>query len=237
MKTDTSDYLYNDLYYDLYDSDQLLLLEVINELYKSNVVENCDPIVQTFTNNEVESLTLQKLFSIEPDDLDFETAKSKIEKYYGSSVIEKGEIIIPKKVAHTLVVARSAISPRNSEESLFVCSQAGKIFEYDSNGLLHFIADLSFYSGTGDVMPLGSPIEFPINEYDERGLLGIEFHPDFLNNGRLFLYYSAANELKPTTKHPTGLPNTPLRKCDDPKATISCEWNEENYTHANVLEE
>jgi hypothetical protein len=231
MKTTSTN---NDLYDDLYNSDQLLLLEAIDKLYNTGS-SNFDPIVNTFTNKA--NVTLKKLFSIEPDELDFEEAKKKIINYYGLSAFEKGEIIIPKKIAHPLVVARSTISPRNFEESLFVCSQAGKIYELDSNGILHNIADLSFYSGTGDVLPLGSPLEFPIQEYDERGLLGIEFHPNFKNNGRLFIYYSAANELKPTTKHPTGLPNTPLRNCSDLNATILCNWNEENYTHANVLEE
>lgn len=179
---------------------------------------------------------IRKLFTVQPDVLNIIDATNKVITTYGNSAIDNNEIIVPVKVAHPLIVAKSVIIPNDTKESLFVCSQPGKIFKYRDNKV-SLIADLSFYTGSQNVMPLGAPTGFPVPEYDKRGLLGIEFHKDFKCNNRMFLYFSAADELQPTTKHPTGPPNTPCNECSSETATIKCEWDETKYTHTNVLEE
>lgn len=179
---------------------------------------------------------IRKLFTVQPDILNIIDATNKVITQYGNSAIDNKEIIVPAKVAHPLVVAKSVIVPNDNQESLFVCSQPGKIFKYRDNKV-SLIADLSFYTGSQDIMSLGSPSNFSVPEHDKRGLLGIEFHKYFKHNHRMFLYYSATNELRPTMTHPTGVPNTPCNGCDSKTATISCNWDEKKYTHCNVLEE
>ena len=42
------------------------------------------------------------------------------------------------------------------------------------------------------------------SEFDERGLLSMALHPDFANNGRFFIYYTAP----PRPEAPVGFTNT-----------------------------
>jgi len=63
---------------------------------------------------------------------------------------------------------------------LFVADLTGQIYVIDNGDLLSEpFLDIS------DKMVKLNPI------YDERGLLGLVFHPEFENNGRFFVYYSA----------------------------------------------
>ncbi len=64
-------------------------------------------------------------------------------------------------------------------DRLFVLEQAGRV---------HILRD-------GERLPtpfidLGNRLVRLDTEYDERGLLGLAFHPDFAGNGRVFVYYS-----------------------------------------------
>lgn len=66
----------------------------------------------------------------------------------------------------------------------------GRLFVVDQTGLIHLIKD-----GTRAEEPfidLSSRL-VPLNlaEQDERGLLGLAFHPDFSANGLFYVYYSA----------------------------------------------
>jgi hypothetical protein len=64
---------------------------------------------------------------------------------------------------------------------LFMVDQAGTIWvlSADGNRLSELFLDLSSKMVT-------------LNQnYDERGLLGLAFHPSFKDNGRLFVFYSA----------------------------------------------
>jgi glucose/arabinose dehydrogenase len=68
--------------------------------------------------------------------------------------------------------------PDNSGR-LAVIDQIGKIWVIDAEG--HSMAN-PFMDLTSRIVPLSAG-------YDERGLLGLAFHPDYRNNGRFFVYY------------------------------------------------
>ncbi|MBA3867551.1 MAG: PQQ-dependent sugar dehydrogenase [Anaerolineae bacterium] len=63
---------------------------------------------------------------------------------------------------------------------LFVVDQVGKIRIIGSDGKL--MTD-PFLDLSGLIVPLKS-------DYDERGTLGLAFHPDYAKNGRFFVYYT-----------------------------------------------
>jgi glucose/arabinose dehydrogenase len=67
---------------------------------------------------------------------------------------------------------------------------SGRLFVVDQTGIVRITGPDKNVSGTPffdvrDRMVTLSPF------YDERGLLSLAFHPDFKNNGRLFVFYSA----------------------------------------------
>jgi glucose/arabinose dehydrogenase len=67
-----------------------------------------------------------------------------------------------------------------ADDRALVLEQTGRVWVLDGDQLL---AD-PFLDLTDRVVDLDP-------SYDERGLLGLAFHPDFVSNGRLFVYYSA----------------------------------------------
>jgi glucose/arabinose dehydrogenase len=79
-------------------------------------------------------------------------------------------------------------SPDNTDR-LFVLDQVGKIWIIDGGGNK---LSTPFMDVSSMIAPL-SP------NYDERGLLGLAFHPDFANNRRFYIYY----QLPPRAGGPT----------------------------------
>ena len=69
--------------------------------------------------------------------------------------------------------------PRDDGRAL-ILEQTGRVWVLDGDELL---SD-PFLDLTDQLVELD-------RSYDERGLLGLAFHPDFASNGRLFVYYSA----------------------------------------------
>lgn len=67
---------------------------------------------------------------------------------------------------------------------------SGRLFVVDQVGLIHIVnsagetMELPFLDITDRMVQLST-------DYDERGLLGLAFHPDYANNGRFYVYYSA----------------------------------------------
>lgn len=84
-------------------------------------------------------------------------------------------------VAQGFVSPIAFVSPGDGTGRMFVVDQIGAIRIVDAQGN---VAANVFLDLRSKITPLSA-------NYDERGLLGMAFHPDFKNNGRFFVYYSA----------------------------------------------
>ena len=99
-----------------------------------------------------------------------------------------------KEVATGLVSPVQLVQAPGKHGRRFIVDQVGLIWGLNPAGHLmpHPFLDIS-----SKITPL-SP------DYDERGLLGLAFHPDFAHNGRFFVHYTAP--LRPGA--PAGYDNT-----------------------------
>lgn len=84
-------------------------------------------------------------------------------------------------VAEGLAAPVAIATPNDGTGRLFVVDQMGMIRVISADGTL---SPDPFLDLTGLIVPLNP-------QYDERGVLGLAFHPDYANNGRFFVYYSA----------------------------------------------
>jgi glucose/arabinose dehydrogenase len=84
-------------------------------------------------------------------------------------------------VADGLTHPVRAISPPDGSNRLFIVDQIGTVWIMGSNGTL---LSEPFINISTKLVPL-SP------SYDERGLLGLAFHPSYATNGKFYLWYSA----------------------------------------------
>lgn len=85
-----------------------------------------------------------------------------------------------KLVASDLTGPMVAVSPDDGTKRLFIVDQIGVIKILEPSGDVR----------SGPFLDLRSKLIQLSPQYDERGLLGLAFHPNFRNNGRLFVYYS-----------------------------------------------
>jgi glucose/arabinose dehydrogenase len=94
-------------------------------------------------------------------------------------------------------IAEGLIAPTDfghppGTDSRYVAEQTGEIYEIGENGL-----EEEPWLDIGDRMVAvaedfyGDDYADPDQDYDERGLVGLEFHPDYEENGRFVLSYSA----------------------------------------------
>ncbi|GAB6258482.1 PQQ-dependent sugar dehydrogenase [Peribacillus sp. N1] len=120
-------------------------------------------------------------------------------------------------------VLKTTILPGDSIERLFIATQVGEIF-YIGNGDIRTFLDIR-----PRILKLGASG----GGYDERGLLGLAFHPDFYYNGLFYLHYSAAG-----TQGPGALPESFKPDPCDPK-TLNLRWinRETQYDHIDTIEE
>lgn len=118
-------------------------------------------------------------------------------------------------------------------QRLFIATQVGEIFYIRNGSLRTFL----------DIRPRILKLGFSGGKYDERGLLGLAFHPQFNYNGLFYIHYSVAG-----TQGPGALPSSEVSRqglpeffkpnpCD-PK-TLNLMWinRETNYDHIDTVEE
>ncbi|WP_070119363.1 PQQ-dependent sugar dehydrogenase [Bacillus marinisedimentorum] len=116
-------------------------------------------------------------------------------------------------------VLKTAVLPGDSMERLFIATQTGEIF-YIGNGDIRTFLDIR-------------PRIIKLDGYDERGLLGLAFHPEFYYNGLFYLYYSVAG-----TQGPGALPDSFKPDPCDPE-TLNLRWTNRDtqYDHIDTIEE
>ncbi|RSK25700.1 glucose dehydrogenase [Bacillus sp. HMF5848] len=121
-------------------------------------------------------------------------------------------------------VMKTAVLPGDTIESLFIVTQVGEIFRI-RNGELSTFLDIR-----SKIIELGKER----GGYDERGLLGLAFHPQFYYNGLFYLHYSVAGTQGPGTAVSDSFKPDP---CDTSTLNLSWENRETQYDHINTVEE
>lgn len=94
---------------------------------------------------------------------------------------ESPEEVGLERVAGGLTAPVTLAQPPDGSGRLFVVEQVGRIQIVRPDGTM---PDEPFLDIQDRLVTLNSG-------YDERGLLGLAFHPDYADNGRFFVYYSA----------------------------------------------
>lgn len=120
-------------------------------------------------------------------------------------------------------VLKTTILPGDTAERLFIATQPGEIF-YIGNGSIETFLDIR-----PRILELGTSS----GGYDERGLLGLAFHPEFRYNGLFYLHYSAAGTQGPGALSGSFEPDP----CDS--ATLNLKWENRDiqYDHIDTVEE
>lgn len=131
-------------------------------------------------------------------------------------------------------VIKTTVLPGDSVERLFIATQVGEIF-YIGNEAIELFLDIR-----SRIMKLG----VTRGGYDERGLLGLAFHPEFRYNGLFYLHYSVAGTQgpgalpTPESEGQGGLPEFFMPDPCNPK-TLNLRWTdrENRYDHIDTVEE
>lgn len=119
-------------------------------------------------------------------------------------------------------VIKSTIPPGETNEYLFIATQVGEIYQVGKESIT-MILDIS-----SQIIKLGAN-----GGYDERGLLGLAFHPNFTNNGLFYLHYSVAGSQGPGTNYDNFIPNP----CNMDTINLKWENREMEYDHVDTIEE
>ncbi|MGG1575380.1 PQQ-dependent sugar dehydrogenase [Fictibacillus sp. NRS-1165] len=125
-------------------------------------------------------------------------------------------------------VLKTTILPGDTIERLFIATQVGEIF-YIGNSSVRTFLDIR-----PRIIKLGaSELGVSGGGYDERGLLGLAFHPEFYYNGLFYLHFSVAG-----TQGPGALPEPFHPNPCDPR-TLNLKWinRETQYDHIDTVEE
>ena len=120
-------------------------------------------------------------------------------------------------------VLKTAVLPGDTVERLFIATQVGEIFYIGNSGIETFL----------DIRPRIIELGASSGGYDERGLLGLAFHPKFYYNGLFYLHYSVAGTQGP------GALTKPFQPDPCNPETLNLKWlnRETQYDHVDTVEE
>lgn len=120
-------------------------------------------------------------------------------------------------------VLKTAILPGDTAERMFIATQIGEIF-YIGNRDIKLFLDIR-----ARIIELGTSN----GGYDERGLLGLAFHPQFHYNGLFYIHYSVAGTQGPGAPYATFEPDP----CDPVTLNLSWVNRKTDYDHIDTVEE
>jgi len=139
-----------------------------------------------------------------------------------------------KLVVEDLVSPVAVIESPNESGKLFIVDQVGEIRIYDpQKGLL----ENPFLDLKDKIIPLK-------DAHEERGLLGLAFHPKYRSNGRFFVYYSAplGSEAPKNWNHTSHIsefrvfPNNPgMADKNSEKIIIKIHQPQDNHNAGNLV--
>ncbi|WP_336338325.1 PQQ-dependent sugar dehydrogenase [Haloarcula brevis] len=102
------------------------------------------------------------------------------------SYFEQGPTVGLEEVATGLTSPSALVTADEDADRRFIVDQVGTVHVHDADGL----RSTPFLDITDRMVALGEGLPNWIS-YDERGLLGLAFHPDFAENGLCYVRYSA----------------------------------------------
>jgi hypothetical protein len=117
---------------------------------------------------------------------------------------------------------KTTILPGENVERLFIATQVGEIF-YIGDGAIRPFLDIR-----SRIIKIGDS-----DGYDERGLIGLAFHPEFNRNGLFYLHYSVAGTQGPGALSESFEPNP----CDAGTLNLKWENRQNKYDHIDTVEE
>lgn len=122
----------------------------------------------------------------------------KIHPYMGGVAIRGHNTFYVSSILSGLVAPTSLSSPMGDTQNIYIADQIGLVYKLNLPTQI-----ISIFLDVREYIPQLDP------NYDERGLLGLCFHPDFMINGRFFIYYSSvrARNIYQNTTDETGYYN------------------------------
>jgi glucose/arabinose dehydrogenase len=152
-----------------------------NEVVRSPIIEQ-EGFVQTVEFEATEAMT-EYFCEIHPRSMRG-AVDTGVDTDEPQNIVPEGESIGLQQVAEGLASPLGfEVAPGESDRR-YVVDQPGQVYVHTDDGL----RDQPFLDIGNRLVDLG--IE-QLNGYDERGLLGLAFHPDYQENGRVFVRYSA----------------------------------------------
>ena len=137
------------------------------------------------------------------------------------AVIQKGNVSVAfETVASGLLAPNYGTYAPGIADQLYVVDQPGQVWRINLKTRIRSL----FMDVSNRLVPLGI---LPTFRYDERGLLGLAFHPNYAKNGLVYTYTSEP------VNGPPDLPTTlPLGVAPNHQAVVT-EWKVTNFTSAN----